>query len=508
MTMRSTGPHQRLSPRPLDDRHAREVLKRIVAVVAVTAGSLAAASSCTRAGLPVQAVGVGDSVAGTQDNLLIRGGTVIDVHTLRAASRSDVQIRDGRIICVGRAGRCRPSRGTPVLDARGKWLLPGLIDAHVHVTIGDARANLRALLGAGVTAARDVGAFGDSAEYAVGAGQVERILALARWAEQPDADAPRLFFCGPGFGSTRGQTVSRPGSHVILLGASDTAARHYVAYLVAKGASCVKAFSGASEAHIRALGAAAGAERVPLIGHTRWQSPLGPQLAWGLSEVHHAWFDAVELLSLMDTARLPKPVFARLFVGWSMFEGSTPESAALARRVAGNSVSWVPTLHATQSYPLGFLWPAISYAADSADHAQIAAALFQGRMPRSTADSSDALTRASYSFSSKWTGILHRAGVPIIAGSDAPAEGAVAFGAGLHEELEALVRAGLSHGDAIRAATIVAARALGADHMIGSIESGKAGDIIIVDGNPLSDVRHARAIWKIVRGGAVSDPQR
>jgi imidazolonepropionase-like amidohydrolase len=93
-------------------------------------------------------------------------------------------------------------------------------------------------------------------------------------------------------------------------------------------------------------------------------------------------------------------------------------------------------------------------------------------------------------------GRLHAAGALIAAGTDAPG-----IPHGMHLELERLVAAGLSPAQAIAAATVHAARALGADADIGSIAPGRLADLLILDEDPLLDIRNTRTIRHVIQGG-------
>jgi imidazolonepropionase-like amidohydrolase len=100
----------------------------------------------------------------------------------------------------------------------------------------------------------------------------------------------------------------------------------------------------------------------------------------------------------------------------------------------------------------------------------------------------------------KLTGRLHRAGVPLVAGSDL-----VLPGHSIFHELELPVRAGLSPLEAIRAATLVPARASKLEAELGAIEAGKRADLILVAGNPLDSISHIRRVKYVVARGQMYD---
>ena len=104
-------------------------------------------------------------------------------------------------------------------------------------------------------------------------------------------------------------------------------------------------------------------------------------------------------------------------------------------------------------------------------------------------------------------GTAYRAGVPILAGTDANADSpaAVSHGDSLHHELELLVGAGLSPADALRAATDLPARYFGLDDR-GVIEPGRRADLVLIDGDPLQDIRATRSIRRVWCGGAGHAP--
>jgi hypothetical protein len=104
------------------------------------------------------------------------------------------------------------------------------------------------------------------------------------------------------------------------------------------------------------------------------------------------------------------------------------------------------------------------------------------------------------------TGILHRAGVPLLAGTDAP-EPYCPPGFALHQELELLVESGLSPAAALQAATINNARSLNQADNLGSIVPGQLADLVLLTADPTADIRNTRKIERVIHGGHVCDPQ-
>ena len=99
-------------------------------------------------------------------------------------------------------------------------------------------------------------------------------------------------------------------------------------------------------------------------------------------------------------------------------------------------------------------------------------------------------------------GALHKAGIPLILGSDLAVPGH-----SMHRELELAVRAGMTPMEALQAATLVPARVMGLDSESGTVEAGKHADLVLVDGDPLEDIREMRKIAAVVTRGRMFDPR-
>jgi imidazolonepropionase-like amidohydrolase len=100
----------------------------------------------------------------------------------------------------------------------------------------------------------------------------------------------------------------------------------------------------------------------------------------------------------------------------------------------------------------------------------------------------------------------YNGGVKVHAGTDALMVGTF-FGASLHWELQHLAEAGIPAVEVIRMATRDAAAAVGADAHLGTLVPGKLADIVLLDADPLADIRNTQTIWRVVKGGWVFDPK-
>jgi imidazolonepropionase-like amidohydrolase len=433
------------------------------------------------------------------------GGTLIDGTGSPPISDAVIVVTGSTIVCAGESTDCisyLQRQDVLKVDLTGSWIIPGLIDLHFHLPPGE-EPDFLPLLAAGVTTVRDVGpqAVRDTASYAVGHGQVEHMARLAERIERGELPGPRLRYCGPRLHSS--EATYGPSPRFLLL-RSDTDVEEVVAYLVERGASCIKMVSGTTADHMRDVLTAAAAVGVAGVGHSSHRVPLVEQMEWPWAEIHHTlWLPIEDLLPAERRTDLPQGEWARLLVGWSRFDPNAPESVALARRLAERGIAWVPTLGA-QPFPWGMDMAVVrlllAEGSGPDDPALLGAALFDpAHLPASAADSLAAMRAVIDRFQNSWTGLLHSAGATILAGTDRDLSDPDA----LHGELELLVKAGLSPKLALAAATRDAADALGMEDRIGTIAEGRIADFVVLGANPLEDIRNLREIRKVIQGGRV-----
>jgi imidazolonepropionase-like amidohydrolase len=123
--------------------------------------------------------------------------------------------------------------------------------------------------------------------------------------------------------------------------------------------------------------------------------------------------------------------------------------------------------------------------------------LINGGMPPDTAPLGQKIVQHSLEL----IGALHRAGVPIVVGTDQAVPGF-----SVYHEIELYVKAGFTPMDALQAATIVPARAMKVERDSGSLEAGKRADLDVLDSNPLADIHNIRSVHWVVANGVLYDP--
>ena len=390
----------------------------------------------------------------THAPLLIQNVHIIEGTDVTPDARVDILVENGRIARIAPTGTLTPLENGRVVEGGGRTVIPGLIDLHTHIWDD---AVLPGALYYGVTAIRDMGSMG-----------IARLAAHRDAIEAGVIPGPRIVlggiqFWGSGpFGSGR---FAGAGGYMV----SDDSARARAMALVATfGTDYLKIRAFSDWAGIAKLVESAHASGWPVSGHIALPLPL---IASGIDGMEHlgpsgfrtneiVYDDVVQLFRDANVWIVPTTVFYSSVV--SMIDDSTmldhPETAP-------------------------FVTPFLRWWAQR----------FPGSQRRGPFERYARFTRIS-------TKRLHEGGVAIAAGSDTPV-----LPWALHGELEELVAAGLSPLEAITAATRTAAEVLGASDEIGTIEEGKWADLVILNADPLENIRNTRDIWMVIKGGVEVD---
>jgi imidazolonepropionase-like amidohydrolase len=371
--------------------------------------------------------------------------TVIDCTGAPAQPNSTVVVAQGHITAVGPSDAIKIPAGTRVVDATGKFLIPGLWDMHGHLTDATADA-FPLLIMNGVTGVRDMG--GDVAQ-------------LDRWRSEinngtrigPHIIRAGPFVDGPKAGVTNRLTVRTPEE-----------ARQAVRDLKAKGVDFIKVHNALPPDAFFALVDEARKEHIPVAVHL----PQGVSSA----EASDAGVASLEHIETINESALWRKGATAKTVEQAVDENLGPAGQELFQRFAKYGTWYVPTLVA---YERGFvLW--------SNDP--------EALKPRMDVQAKQITL----------VGMMHKAGVKIMAGSDF-SDWAIVPGVDLHNELALLVEAGFTPLEALQAATLNPAKFLGKTDTYGTIQVGRAADLVLLDMNPLEDISHTRKIHAVVVGG-------
>ncbi len=396
---------------------------------------------------------------------------LFDADSLRFAEGQTVVVSKGLIIAIGPAATVKPPRGAQIIDGRGKTLVPGLWDCHMHV--GDDYTG-PSELSLGVTSVRDPG---NNNALTID----RRTRAAAGQLLMPHVYASSLID-GKGPNTAQVASVATSQDEAIAL----------VRKAKADGFVGVKFYGTFNPAWLPAT--LAEAHRLGLHVHGHIPAGIRPMQAIrdGYDEITHInWV----MMQAMPDSVLPVDNGIMRFEGPGRYAKDVdldgPVMREMISTMAQRKIYRDPTMVAFE----GLYVPENGELSDSY-------APFVGTLPPSSERGFKSggfavpkdLTRADYRAS--WAkmvallGKMHKAGVPIVAGTD---------GSGIEiiHELEIYVAAGFTPAEALAAATIVPARLVGADKRTGSIRVGKTADLVLVEGDPskrIGDLRQTRVV--------------
>ncbi|MEX1011986.1 MAG: amidohydrolase family protein [Balneolaceae bacterium] len=432
-------------------------------------------------------------------DLLIDNVQLVDVRNGNVIPDQSVLVHAGEIVAITDydAGLAIGARDT--LHADGLYLIPGLWDMHVHFRGGQEliQENERLIdlyLPHGITSIADMG--GDIPE------------AVYSWREEiqnGERLGPNLYTTGPKLDGAGG---GWDGSLAVENRQDATDALNQ---LEERDADAIKIYDGSlTDSAFRHILDEAGERGMRTIAHIPLSVTLEEALAGGLNSIQHLYYVVKACTpEEEEIARRYRDGETGFWQAVREMEEGWDEN--LAREVAeqlsreGTAVS--PTLHIART--LFFL--------DRDDHSNdplldyIPAGIqetYAGRVNAAASRNEDyiAFQHRLFDIFRKMTLILHEAGVPLLAGSDAgPFNSYVYPGNGLHGELEELVNAGLTPLEALRTATMLPARFMDMEEETGTIASGKSADLVLLEANPLKNIRNTRRIAGVIRDGRYFD---
>jgi len=425
---------------------------------------------------------------GSSDGVALVGGTLIDGSGGPALPNAAIVIRRGRIESVGERSGFELPKKTREVDVSGRWIIPGLIDAHAHLGPSASWARPR-YLAWGVTTVRDVH------------GGTNSLTQLRNHRGDGPPDGPRVYAAGA-------MIDGLPTTYPDAIGVNgERDARKGVDNLVTDGADLIKVYTRIDAPLLRAIIDEARAFNLSVTGHLGMTDAVTAVKA-GIAAIEH--MSGVPEAASSNPSSLFTAHYRGFFPGWTAFERrwADLDSAALTRvaqRLAEGKVTIIPTLvlHETLSRmdePGLMRNPALQDVPEQ----QQSEWDVRGLVSRAgwTEDDFNAFRR-SRPKQDLFLRAFAAAGGRIAAGTDASNQLLVP-GYSEHWEMELLVRAGLTPREALRAATRNGAVLLGVDSL-GLLAPGKAADLLVLSKDPLADIRNTRAIQAVMARGYLLD---
>jgi imidazolonepropionase-like amidohydrolase len=432
----------------------------------------------------------------------LMGATLVDGRGGAPVPYANVIIRDGKIECAGTAAQCPLPQGIDVMNVTGKWIAPGLIDAHVHfsqtawadgrpdsldlrskhpyeTTVADLKAHperyARSYICSGVTSVFDVGGYA----WTLGLGE--------RFAN--DSLAPHVVAAGPLL-STLDHWLNVPAERQFMLLHDEASAREGVRYLASQGSKAVKVWYivskdlpvEKSEPFVAAAGDEAHKHNLPLIVHATGLAEAKAALRAGANVLVHSVEDLPVDQEFIDLARKNGTVVIPTL---TVIDGYVRMYRAVVDRKA-------PAI----DDPNGCV--------DSGTLAKLAetatvdpAAVNPDRMA-----AREARAKRFADITRQNLKALVEARIAIATGTDA-GNPLTLHGPAIYAELDAMQASGMSPMQVIIASTQTAARAMGIDSVTGTLEPGKSADFVVLDADPTRDVGNFRKLRFVSRAGVV-----
>ena len=438
----------------------------------------------------ISSVSSARALEGPAAPIVIAHVTVVDTGGGAARPDTTVVVEGNRITAVETEGRARIPPNAVVIDGRGKFLIPGLWDMHVHTFFGDwvpggREVTLPLFLANGVTGVRDMGS------------DLDPVLAARRDTARGSLVGPRMVASGP---MLDGPKTPFPAAIAI---ATPEDGRRAVEKLAGRGVDFIKIQSYVPRDAYFAIAEECRKRKIVFAGHVPDAIRASEAANAGQKSFEH-------LIGIFEGGSTAEDAFLRGPKGPGRFLETydAAREAALIALLAERRVWQCPTL----------FWERGQWLVDAIDvtkdpNARYAPASWREKSwPKFAAGIVKDLDTDPLPVRERFVehelGIvkrLHRAGVPFLAGTDTPAGVGVLPGFSLHQELRRFVDAGFTPLEALQTATIHPARFLDRLDDFGTVAKGKVADLVLLDANPLDDIGNTRRIAAVIANGRYSD---
>jgi imidazolonepropionase-like amidohydrolase len=407
-----------------------------------------------------------------QRAMALSGATLVDGTGAPAIPDSVVLVRGGKIVAAGPRSKITIPKDAKTLELRGKTIVPGLWDMHAHfeqVEWGPI------YLAAGVTTVRDCG------------NEFEFVTSVRDAIQSGRGVGPRLLLAGVVDGSG-------PISLSVQVVDTPEQGRQSVRKYHDAGFSQIKIYSSMKKENIAVVAAEAHRLGMTVTGHVPEGLSVYDVVNAGQDQINHISY----ILDIMDPELLRyrregnRPA---ALANLKQFDGRSSEAEkAIAfleqhHTVVDPTIALYETFMRTARTPLVELEPGAAKVAP-----QLAEALKNLGGNPNNAEIREA------NFQAYMTAIraLHRAEIPVVVGTDQAVPGH-----SVHRTMELFVEAGFTPMEALKAATVVSARAMGVESETGTVEAGKRADLVILGGNPLENISNVRKTEQVMQGGVL-----
>jgi hypothetical protein len=436
--------------------------------------------------------------------LAIAHVAVVDTTSGGINADQTVEIAGSRIVKIVPAAAYRPEAGTQVIEARGKYLIPGLWDMHVHIAgiSADPKWSKKVLLplltAMGVAGIRDMG------------GDLSVLQEWRREIESGKLIGPHIVAGGPMLVSGGKKTLEQ----IPIKDAEE--AREAVRSLKLAGADFIKIIDLPSREAFFAVADEAKRQKLPFVGHVPPVVTASEASDAGMRSIEHVVYSNLEMDcsakedELRTAERAARATHEEGTSAKLLQEAMTSydpqKAAALWERFRRNGTWLVPTLVSIEALSRHNLAPETQ--ANDPRLAYVPDSLRKEWDPRTPenkfSEGEQQWWAQQYINDGKMTAAMHKGGVALLAGSDS-LDRHVFPGFALHRELELLTEAGMTPLEALRAATSDAAKFLRHEGEFGVVANGAHADLVLLDENPLENISNTANISAVIREGVYLD---
>jgi len=422
----------------------------------------------------------------TGEQLILNDVTVVDVRTGTLQPDQTVIVARKRIFSVGASQSAKYARNAASVNCKGLYLIPGLWDMHLHLAFGDWFPDAKVIslplfVANGVTGVRDMGSELEVVQDWRNQIEVGRLIGPRILSSGPMLDGPK-----PRFPSSLAIATAEDG-------------RRAVAYLKGRGADFIKLQSLIPRDAVLAISAEARKQQIPFAGHVPDAMRASEMSEAGMKSFEH-------LIGIFEGSSPAEDDFLKgnKTEGRLLATFDEARAASLAAILAKNRTWQCPTL----------VWERGGNLLDASDFSGDARVKyvpgpwkdktwkrFTEEITRSYGTDDLATRRRFIEKELAVVRMLHRAGVPFLAGTDTPAGVHIFPGVSLHEELQRFVAAGFTPLAALQTATLNPARFFGMEEQLGTVGEGKFADLVLLTANLFDDIANTQKIAGVIVNG-------